>query len=114
MEAQARLPLDPVVPSENDWPSVPQEPFKAPAGENGLSPMNIEKPPLGELSDGSSRDNGGLSMDDIAAAQVLEDLRAGNEPLRVVIEATLNIAIQISCKLNPGSPRLYPRRSTPL
>ena len=80
MEAQARLPLDSVVPPENDWPSVPQEPCKAPAGENGPSPMNIEKPPLGELSNGG-RDNGGLSMDDIAAAQTLEDLRAGNEPL---------------------------------
>lgn len=79
MEAQTRLPLDSVVPRENDWPSVPQGPFKAHAGENGPSPMNIEKPPLSERLDG--RDDDGLSMDDIAAAQALEDLRAGNEPL---------------------------------
>lgn len=78
MEAQTRLSHDTVVPAESDWPSVPQEPFPAHAGSDETTAMNTDKPLLVENSD--NRDTHGLSMDVIAAAQALEDLRAGNEP----------------------------------
>ena len=76
MEAQPRLSHGTVVPAENDWPSVPKETFRAHAGNDETTAMNEEEPLLGKCPDG--RDTGGLSMDDIAAAQALEDLRAGN------------------------------------
>lgn len=77
MEAQARLPHVSTVPPENDWPCVPRESFEAHAGESQPTRMIVEKLSL-EDSRGGSRDTEGLSMDDIAAAHALEDLRAGN------------------------------------
>ncbi len=79
MEAQIQSSHASMVPPENDWPAVPQQPLKARPVDNGLTSINVEAPPLGDAP--NSRDDGGLSMDDIAAAQALEDLRAGNEPL---------------------------------
>lgn len=76
MEAQTRLSRDTVVPAENDWPSVPQETPRANAGNDETTVMDVEELLLGKNSD--SRDTDGLSMDDIAAAQALEGLRAGN------------------------------------
>lgn len=79
MEAQVQLSHASAVPPETDWPSVPQEPFTRHEGVDGPTPMDVVKPPLKDSPDSRSTD--GLSMDDIAAAQALEDLRAGNEPL---------------------------------
>jgi hypothetical protein len=78
MEAQVQLSHVSVEPPETDWPAVPNEPFKVHGGVNG-SRLDVVKPPLEESPD--SRNTDGLSMDDIAAAQALEGLRAGNESL---------------------------------
>ena len=85
MEASENRPctLTPTVPPYEEWPSVPHGPLKNPSCDEQLLPdgtNRVTPDAVHATHIPAKKDARALSMDDIEAAQALENLRAGNDP----------------------------------